>query len=69
MASPYTRALEDPWLHLYQAGGADDFGIAFVDRYPVLQGHEYRYQIVHFSRDNRITGWRYSNWLRVGGES
>ena len=69
VASPYTRALDDPWLQLYQAGGADDFGIAFVDRYPVLQGHEYRYQIVHFSRDNRITGWRHSNWLRVGGGS
>lgn len=65
--------LNDPWFRTYAVeAGVDRWGFAFVDRYPLLAGYSYRYQVIKFTADNRIASWQQSNWvtpsLRLGGQ-
>lgn len=56
--------LNDPYIKLYdRLGQFDRWGAAFIDRYPYIGGHEYRYQFLYFTEDHRLGRWRQSNWL------
>jgi len=56
------RRLADPFVRLQRAPNETEPELLYFDRYP-YQGLEYRYQMVLFDADHRITGWRRSAWI------
>lgn len=52
---PYIKLIADP---VQQTG----WHFSFKDHYTYLPDREYRYQLVYFDSDHRITRWRRSDW-------
>lgn len=54
----------DPYIKAYEDFNQQDlWHFVFVDRYPYITGHDYRYQLVYFSDDHRLNRWRQSDWV------
>ncbi len=61
--------LSDPYFAMYRHEYSLDkeaipWHLAFVDRYPYIQGYDYRYQTVTFSEpQHAIKSWHLSDWV------
>ncbi|MHA7879549.1 MAG: hypothetical protein ACX931_07150 [Saccharospirillum sp.] len=62
--------LQDPYVWAF--ADADQPGrveLVFYDRAGLLNGYDYRYQVVYFDADRRLRQWRATNWLTYQSDS
>ncbi len=57
--------LRDPyiWASAADMGNTNEITLNYMDRVPLLEGREYRYQFVYFDAKHALVSWRQSNWV------